>query len=134
MTATRLRSPDRDAVPIKGNFRLAKSEIDRRWVHNFSADLRLFDLTGSLLKKMGGHVGLTGTSAYALPQKWALAVFNNPLLVDGFIYVSRHLPHGCAVVLFDRAKAKLHQIGVPISLDKAPGMAAAMRAFSIDVT
>jgi hypothetical protein len=122
-----------DAVPVKGKFPVAKSEIDRRWVHRFSADLRLFDLSGPLLKTMGGHVGLTGTGNYAVSQKWALAVFRNPLQVDGFIYVSRHLPNGCAVVLFDRAKAKLQPIGNPVSLDKAPGMVAAMTAFSIDV-
>lgn len=120
-----------DAVPLRGAFPVAKSEIDRRWVHRFSGTLDLMDLTGPLLKRMGGHAGLTGSGDYRLTQKWALAVFNNPLKVDGFLYMSRHLPTHQALVLFDRAKPKLSAQGSAIELSNAPEMPAAMAAFHI---
>jgi hypothetical protein len=123
-----------DAVPRRGKFGIAKSEIDRRWVHRFSAHLNLFDLTGHLLAKMGGHAALTGTSSHKIPQKWAKAVFDNPLKVDGFIYVSRHLPNEKAVIVFDRAKSKLVSTGPAIPLDQTPELVRAMTSFSITVT
>lgn len=64
-----------DAIPVRGAYRIAKSEIDRRWVHHFAGDLRLIDLTSHLLKQLGGHAGLMGTPSYVLPQKWALAAY-----------------------------------------------------------
>jgi hypothetical protein len=119
-----------DAMPKRGKFHISKSEIDRRWVHRFSANLRLFDLSGHLLKRMGGHAGLTGSASYKLPQRWAKAVFDNPLAVDGFVYVSRHLPSGRALVLFDRAKAKLkHSNAIP--LNRAPELVPALKRFGI---
>lgn len=122
-----------DAVPVRGKFSIAAAEIDRRWVHRFSAKLRLFDLSGHLLKTMGGHAGLTGTSSYKLPQRWSKAIFDNPLHVDGFIYVSRHLPNGRAVVLFDRARSKLSRAGSALALSKAPELMQAIGNFRIAV-
>ncbi|WP_175444503.1 RES family NAD+ phosphorylase [Janthinobacterium sp. HH104] len=120
-----------DAVPVKGAFPIAKSEIDRRWVHQFSGNLRLFDLTGHLLKQMGGHAGLAGTSSYTLPQQWALAVYRNPLRVDGFLYMSRHFTNEKATVVYDRAKANLTAMGKPVQLIMATEMPDAMRWFNI---
>lgn len=120
-----------DAAPVRGAFSIAQSEIDRRWVHRFTGTLNLMDLTGPLLKRMGGHAGLTGSGDYKLTQKWALAVFSNPQQVDGFLYMSRHLPTQQAVVLFDRAKAKLAALGHEIKLSNAPEMPAAMATFHI---
>lgn len=122
-----------DVVPRKGLFRITKSEIERRWVHRFSAKLQLFDLSGHLLKAMGGHIGLTGSSSYRLTQIWAKAVFDNPLQVDGFLYVSRHLPNGKAVVLFDRAKGKLSPTAKAQPLHHSSKLMDAVRNFRIDV-
>ncbi|MCC7641865.1 MULTISPECIES: RES domain-containing protein [unclassified Janthinobacterium] len=93
--------------------------------------LRLFDLTGHLIKQMGGHAGLTGTSSYTLPQQWALAVYCNPLQVDGFLYMSRHFSNEKAVVVFDRARSYLTAVGGPVQLIAAPEMPDAMRLFNI---
>lgn len=120
-----------DAIPVRGEFPVAKSEIDRRWVHRFKGSFNLMDLTGPLLKRMGGHAGLTGSGDYKITQKWALAVFNNPRHVDGFLYMSRHLPTQQAVVLFDRAKSKLVARGKEIELSNAPEMPSAMATFHI---
>jgi hypothetical protein len=102
-----------DEVARRGKFRIAQSEIDRRWVHRFSGTFNLIDLTGSLLKRVGGHAGLTGSSNYKLTQRWALAAHTNPQVVDGFFYMSRHMTGHKALVLFDRAKGKLHPTGKP---------------------
>lgn len=120
-----------DAMPVRGVFRIAKSEIDRRWVHRFRGELRLLDMTGHFLKQMGGHAGLSGTSSYRVPQLWALAVYGNPLQVDGFLYMSRHFTNEKAVVLFDRAKPRLMTVGRPEQLVAAAEMPHAMRLFNI---
>lgn len=122
-----------DAVPAKGKFSIARSEFDRRWVHRFVARLDLFDLTGHLLKAMGGRAGLSGTGNYKVTQKWAKAVFDNPLKVDGFMYVSRHLPNAKAVVLFDRARGKLAAQGLSSPLIGAPELLSALHNFRIQV-
>lgn len=122
-----------DAMPFKGRFRVASSEFDRRWVHRFVASLDLFDLTGYLLKTMGGHAGLSGTGSFKVTQKWAKAIFDNPRRVDGFIYISRHLPNSQAVVLFDRARSKLALSGKASSLNSAPELLQAIRNFRIEV-
>ncbi|WP_290608258.1 RES domain-containing protein [Janthinobacterium sp.] len=93
--------------------------------------MRLFDLTGHFLKQMGGHAGLTGTASCTLPQRWALAAHRNPLRVDGFLYMSRHLTHEKAVVIFDRAKTHLTAAGKAVQLIAAAEMPDAMRLFNI---
>jgi len=122
-----------DAAPVKGKFRIARAEFDRRWVHRFLPKLELFDLTGHLLKAMGGHAGLSGTGNYKVTQKWGKAVFDNPMKVDGFIYISRHLPNGKAVVLFDRARGKLRLSGPSTPLNEAPELLKAVDSFRIHV-
>lgn len=44
-----------DAVPVRGEFPVAKSEIVRRWVHRFKGSFNRMDLTSPLLKRMDGH-------------------------------------------------------------------------------
>lgn len=97
-----------DEIPTQGRFDIAASELDRRYVLEFSGDkLKLANLHGAALKRMGGHGDLSGTHDYTLTQQWALGVFQNPAEFDGFIYMSRHINSGQAVVLFDRAKPKI---------------------------
>lgn len=66
-----------DAVPVRGAFPVAQSEIDRRWVHRFAGTLELMDLTGPLLKRMGGHAGLTGSGDYKLKNLLRKAMLSN---------------------------------------------------------
>jgi len=110
---------------------VASDEIKRRWVHRFDGDLRLLDLTGILLNRMAGHADLAGTSNYDITQQWSLAVFQNPLMFDGFIFMSRHLNSDRAVALFDRAAGKLKHRGMSLSLVAAPELPAAIAAFDI---
>jgi len=121
-----------DAIPIDGRFLIASSTLRQRYVHYFDGNpLRLLDLTGALLKRLDGHADLAGTGDYPVTQRWALAVFKNPLRFDGFIYMSRHLNTGRAVVLFDRAAARLKHLSVITVLCDAPGFVEAAKAFFI---
>jgi len=87
-------------------------------------------LHGALLKRMAGHADLAGTTDYSLTQSWALAVFNNPPVFDGFVYMSRHQNTGKAAMLFDRAAPRLTAVR-PLPLLCVKGFAAAARAFGI---
>lgn len=97
-----------DRTPVRGFFVVELAVIRSRFVIQFKGSpLILADLTGAGLRRLGGHAGLTGTSYYMRPQKWSLAIYNHPDLVDGFVYMSRHKNDEKAVVLFDRASPKI---------------------------
>lgn len=97
-----------DAMPADGWFYVATEVLATRYVLRFTGQpLRLADLTGSALKRLGGHAELTGTATYATTKKWSVAVHAHPAAVDGFVYMSRHKNDEKAVVLFDRARDKL---------------------------
>ncbi|WP_193333436.1 RES family NAD+ phosphorylase [Duganella sp. FT27W] len=120
-----------DQMPIDGKFLIANTVLQNSYVYRFTGDsLLLLNLTGALLKKLSGHGDLTGTSSYGVPQQWALAVFNNPARYDGFIYASRHATLGKAVMLFDRAEAKITQ-SIFTPLIETPGYAKAAKQFAI---
>jgi hypothetical protein len=121
-----------DEIPVDGAFRFSLAALEQRYVHRFSGKmLRVLDLTGATLKRLSGHADLAGTASYAVTQQWSLAVYRNPLNFDGFLYMSRHLNTERAVVLFDRAAAKLQSKPSPLLLPDTPGFAAAAAAFNI---
>lgn len=95
-----------DDLPDAGFFRLARSRFVGKHVLRFAGEtLILADLTGTHLKRLGGHADLSGTGDYAVAHAWSLAVHRNPGRFDGFTYMSRHINDQRAVVLFDRARA-----------------------------
>lgn len=97
-----------DDLPDAGFFRLARSRFVGKHVLRFAGEtLIVADLTGPHLKRLGGHADLSGTGNYSVAQAWSLAVHRNPGEYDGFTYMSRHINDQRAVVLFDRARAKL---------------------------
>lgn len=120
-----------DVEPIGGEFRMSPDFLRSKHVLNFAgAKLRLANLTGVQLKKYDGHAGLAGTCDYSLTQRWSFAVYSNPSMVDGFIYMSRHLNTGKAVVLFDRAQSKLKLVAAS-RLTETVGFASAAKLFGI---
>jgi len=120
-----------DAVAVRGRFRVHPDSIATRFVLAFAGKpLRLADLTGASLKRMGGHAALTGNASYGLPQRWSQAVFRHGDAVDGFLYMSRHLNTEQAVVLFDRAGGKI-RLASAIPLPSCPGLAAAAELLGI---
>jgi hypothetical protein len=105
-----------DIVPVGGYFDIHIARLVAYNVYRYSgAKLKLANLTGESLKRLGLHGQFSGTSYYTKPQLWSKAIYNHPSNVDGFIYMSRHLTTEKAVVLFDRAKAKI-QAGTPEGL------------------
>lgn len=97
-----------DAVPVHGEFEVSKDDLIARHVIRFTGtDLLLANMTGAHLRRLGGHSGFSGTEAYDITQSWSRAIYRHPAGVDGFVYMSRHLNTEKAVVLFDRAQAKI---------------------------
>jgi hypothetical protein len=124
-----------DEVPEKGRFRIRQEDIEARYLVTFAAGdddgvLRLADLTGPHLKRLGGDNSLSAEQPYDVPQTWSAAVHAHPAKVDGFLYVSRQLNDKKAVVVFDRARGKF---GTPAytPLAGAPGLAAAKKRLGI---
>lgn len=120
-----------DAVALRGVFRVHPDSIASRYLLRFEGSaLRLADLTGASLKRLGGHAGLSGTASYRLPQRWSQALHAHPDTVDGFVYMSRHLNTERAIVLFDRAGARI-RLRDATPLPDYPGFAAAARELGI---
>jgi len=120
-----------DAVAVRGQFAVHPQTIAARFVLGFDGSpLRLADLTGANLKRLGGHAGLSGTASYRLPQKWSQAIHRHPDQVDGLVYMSRHLNTEQAVVLFDRAASRIRMVEA-IALPSCPGFAQAARMLGI---
>lgn len=73
--------------------------------------LRLVDLTGPGLSRIGADARLTATS-YDLSQRWALAFHEHPAQPDGLLYRSRHDPSRLCAAIFDRAAGALTAISL----------------------
>ena len=117
--------------PRDGEFLIASTKLESAWTYRFSShDLRLADLTGPALKRLGGHAALTGTGNYAVSQPWGAAVQDHPTCFDGFIYMSRHHTSGVAVVVFDRAKHLLVQQSQQRLIDE-PDFLTLMKRFHV---
>ncbi|MDB5822976.1 MAG: hypothetical protein JWR21_1680 [Herminiimonas sp.] len=100
-----------DRLPVSGGFIVESSVIKSRFVLQFEASgggsLKLADLTGAALKRMGGNALLSGSASYSTSKKWSAKVYAHPDAVDGLVYMSRQKNDDKAVVLFDRACDKL---------------------------
>lgn len=95
-------------MPVNGRFKLTLADLKSANVLEFEGDdLNLLFLAGPLLKRAGGTADLGGSGSYAVTHQWSAAVHANPAGYDGILYMSRHLNNGKAVVLFDRAAAKI---------------------------
>ena len=120
-----------DAIPENGEFKVAPEEFENRYVIRFSGyKLKVADLTGAALKKVGGTADLSGTSNYRITQQWSQAVFQNPGNYDGFMYMSRHLNDRVAIVLFDKAGPKISMKSATKIID-CDGFAAAATKLGI---
>lgn len=69
--------------------------------------LRLVDLRGEGLSRMGADVALTSGSDYALSRRWAMALYRHRRQPDGILYRARHDPARTCAALFDRAALAL---------------------------
>ena len=97
-----------DEMPVEGRFDVAAQEIEDRHCVRFQGEpLTLVDLTGTALKALIGTGAISTTMPYDVPQRWSRALHRHPVRADGILYMSRHVNNERAVVVFDRARAKL---------------------------
>jgi hypothetical protein len=97
-----------DEMPNRGRFEIAVQEIENRHCVRFSGKpLTLIDLTGTALKALVGTGAISTAMPYDVPQRWSKALHDHPVDADGMVYMSRHVNTERAVVVFDRARAKL---------------------------
>ncbi len=68
-----------------------------------SRPLRLVDLRGNGLARIGADAALCAGADYALSQAWSAALHDHPRAPDGLIYRARHDPSRFSVALFERA-------------------------------
>ena len=85
-----------DEVPEKGQFKIQQEDIDTRYLVTFARGtengmLKLADLPGQNLKRIGGDNSLSAEYPYDMTQQWSAAVNAHPANVDGFIFVSKQL-------------------------------------------
>lgn len=115
-----------DEIAVRGRFSVVYSDFASRQQIRLKAGgtLVLADLTGVALKTIGADGSISTIMPYGLPQLWSMAVHRHPQRVDGIVYVSRHLNDRKAVVVFERAAAKL---GTPV-YTPLPKAAAVFRA------
>ena len=91
---------------------VAWSEIEARGVAAItpSRSLRLVDITGPGVRRIGADARLATVHDYALPQRWSLALHEHPSMPDGIAYRSRHDPSLTSVALFDRAASSINVV------------------------
>lgn len=100
-----------DELPDEGQFKVHQDEFTKRYLVKFTAGshggiLKLADLTGANLKKLGGNNSLSADHPYDVTQLWSAAVHNHPANVDGFIFISKQINTKKALVVFHRAQSK----------------------------
>jgi hypothetical protein len=69
--------------------------------------LRLVNLAGPGLARLGADARLSAGSDYAIAQRWSLALHEHPKKPDGIAYRSRHDPSRLCAALFERVAGEL---------------------------
>jgi hypothetical protein len=91
---TGIRAIDRAQLSSRG---LAKVTVDR--------PLRLVDLRGEGLARIGADEALCAGPDYTISQAWSASLHDHPKKPDGLIYRARHDPSRFSIALFERASA-----------------------------
>jgi len=74
-----------------------------------SRPLRLVDLSGEGLARLGADARLSAGESYDAPQAWSLALFQHPDAPDGIAFTARHDPQRLCAALFDRVSAVVRE-------------------------
>lgn len=92
-----------------GAFEVALSELDRReitwYAHPTKTELRLVDLTGAALKKLGLNADISAGGQYKMSKDWSLAIHEATTRrrVDGIRYSSRQHTGEYCYAIFERS-------------------------------
>lgn len=120
-----------DRVARHGRFDVPLTELARHVLRFSGRPLRLADMTGVHLKRLGGDGSLSTMMPYQIPQAWSLAIHQHPAKVDGFLYMSRHLNDERAVVVFQRAKRRFGRVVVSSPLLAEEGLPSILKQFRV---
>lgn len=92
--------------------------LEQRALATVRADrpLRLVDLRGAGLARLGADAELTAGGSYAVSQAWSQALHDHPKMPDGLIYRARHDPSRFSVALFERVGVHLRAAPLGSSL------------------
>lgn len=92
---------------IAGRWVIDQARLDERFIVQFvragSAPLRLADLTGAALKRLGLNNDLCASDDYSASMQVSAAVHTQLPEADGIVYVSRQFNTHRAVALFERS-------------------------------
>ena len=94
--ATGVRVVDRGELAARGLARVTPKR-----------PLRLVNLAGDGLARLGADARLTAGESYDPPHRWALAIHDHPKKPDGIAYTARHDPSRVCAAIFDRASEAL---------------------------
>ena len=67
--------------------------------------LRLLDLSGKGLARLGADARLTTGESHGPPRSWARAIHDHPQQPDAIVYSARHDPSRRGATIFDRVAA-----------------------------
>ena len=81
--------------------------------------LRLLDLTGKGLARIGADARLTSGDDYRLSHRWSKAIHDHPSQPDGTLYRARHDPSRLSAAIFSRVEPALSIVSDTTFLDPA---------------
>lgn len=96
--------------------------------------LRLVDLAGPALRRLGADARVTVGSDYAWSQQWALALWHHPDAPDGLLYRARHDPSRHAVAIFNRASTAIRTRRLRRLMDDAAALGRLLDLYGFGLT
>lgn len=122
------------AYYLSGTWFVPWERIEERWSVRYShpAKLRLLDLTGVHLKRLGLNNDISSTNKYAFTQRLSRAVHEQLPEAQGIYYVSRQLNTQCVIAVFERSG--LRCCAHRIRLDRHPIFWKLVRKFNVAFT
>jgi hypothetical protein len=94
---------------LTGERYITRKQLEQRHLALVSASrlLKVVDLSGKGLAKIGADGRLCMGDEYKISQSWSLALWKHPERPAGILYRTRHDPNKKAVALFDRDEVKV---------------------------
>jgi hypothetical protein len=117
---------------FSGTWTVAEEDIHKRHVLRYLPHpepfLRLVDLTGTALKRLGLNNDISAGSDYTLPQLWSRAIHEAAAHWDGIRYCSRQLNSNYCYALFERSGLTPDPVASPLT---RPQLASLVQQFNV---
>lgn len=126
------------ALPGSAGALIPAEELEDRWVSRLDTPdarpLRLADLRGPALQRLGGDAQVTASSDYqGLTQHWSRAIWEHPENVDGILYLSRYDNTLPATALFDRVTVRGLTVRETLPLLTHPDLPAVLDRYGVGI-